>query len=104
MGAIGVNNVWEWFHSEANCWDVFWLSIVGSRQDKDYQEGRQGHHWEVLHPSQYGFPYKQEDLWRGGYHSHEVAEEQDCWVSTVWGDRESTDRKTTDLRFGNISI
>lgn len=61
-----------------------WFLIIGSRQDKDYQEGRQGHYWEVLHPSQYGFPYKQENLWGGGHHSHEVAAEQDCWVSTQW--------------------
>lgn len=78
---------------------LYVFNIIGSRQDKDYQEGRQGHYWEVLHPSQYGFPYKQEDLWGGGHHSHKVAKEQDCGVSTVRSGCE-----TIDLFYSPVEI
>lgn len=53
----------------------------GSSQDQDGQEGRQGHHREVLHTAGQWLPHQQEGVRGDRHHPQQASAQQDCRVS-----------------------
>lgn len=56
---------------------------LGTSQDKDGEEGRQGHHREILHPAGKRLPHQQEGVWGDCHYSQQEAAQQDRWVSVL---------------------
>lgn len=68
----------NWCDSAVNKLMVF---LTGTSQDQDGKKGRQGHHWEVLHPAGQWLPRQQEGVWGDSHHPQQEAAQQDLWVS-----------------------
>lgn len=63
---------------------------AGTSQDQDGEEGRQGHHREILHPVGQRLPHQQEGVRGDRHHPQQEAPQQDRWVSFTADERSSS--------------